>query len=186
MMRKYKLIKCYPGSPELGAVVEGEETSGFYYYEKPDLCRIVIQKKLVDNQSEYWEKVVDFYYMVSMTDMPFYNAWEPIRVRALELDTDTKKYFSTKEGARDFIIQYKPCLSFNEVRGLVGHDFFGSTSHQKLFELVKSRIRKNTKIDTEIFTPSPKMRTTTFFGKVTSSGVVLVCRTITQGHMLST
>ena len=140
MMRKYKLIKCYPGSPKLGEVVEGVDSSTFYFYKNPDLCRIVIRKTLVDNQPEYWKEVSDFYYMVSLTDMPFHNAWEPIRVNSVELDTDTKKYFSTKEGARDFIIQYKPCLSFNEVKGLVGHDFFGSTSHQKLFELVKSRI----------------------------------------------
>jgi hypothetical protein len=120
-MRKFKLIKEYPGSGDLGVMHLGCNS----YEEYP----------------EFYEEVIEnIYYMVSLIDMGFHNAWEPMRVETIRYDTDTKKYFSTKEGARDFIIQHKPCLSFNEVRGLVGHSFFSSTSHQRLFELVKSRI----------------------------------------------
>jgi hypothetical protein len=140
-MKEYKLIKEYPGSPELGIICEerNNKSSFCYYYEGEK--NVGILKNEVENQPEYWEEVVEnIYYMVSLIDMGFHNAWEPIRVETIKYDTDTKKYFSTKEGARDFIIQHKPCLSFNEVRGLVGHSFFGSTSHQRLFELAKSRI----------------------------------------------
>ena len=101
----------------------------------------LIFRHSVEEYPEFWEEILeDNYYLVSLTDMPFHNAWELIKIPDIRLDTDTKKHFSSKEGARDFIIQYKPCLSFNDVRGLVGHNFFGSTSHEKLFELVKSRI----------------------------------------------
>jgi len=119
-MRRFKLIKEYPGSENIGDI-----HSGCNSYEK---------------YPEFYEEILEVNFMVSLTDMPFHNAWEPIKVDAIKLDTDTKKYFSSKEGARDFIIQYKPCLSYNEVRGLISHIYFGSTSHQKLFELVKSRI----------------------------------------------
>ena len=139
-MRKFKLVKCYPGSPELGAVCEERNVkSSFCYYFEGEK-NLGILKDQVENQPEYWEEITDIYYLVFTKEETSFNAWEPIRVGTCLCDTDTKKYFSSKEGARDFIIQYKPCLSFNEVRGLVGHGFFGSTSHQKLFELVKSRI----------------------------------------------
>ena len=139
-MKKFKLIKEYPGSPELGTEVEKQAKSQTYYHIYNDR-KFGVLTEHIENQPEYWEEVVEnIYYMVSLIDMGFHNAWEPMRVETIKYDTDTKKYFSTKEGARDFIIQHKPCLSFNEVRGLVGHSFFGSTSHQRLFELVKSRI----------------------------------------------
>ena len=147
-MKKFKLIKEYPGSPELGqiALPYTDSKNQIVHYivernQKKDCDFIALKMNWIENQPEYWEEVVEnIYYMVSLIDMGFHNAWEPIRVETIKYDTDTKKYFSTKEGARDFIIQYKPCLSYNEVRGLVSHIYFGSTSHQKLFELVKSRI----------------------------------------------
>ena len=139
-MRKYRLVKCYPGSPELGIEVEKQAKTQTYYHIYNDR-KFGVLTEHVENNSEYWEEILeDFYYLVFTEDETSFNAWEPIRVGAVKCDTDTKKYFSTKEGARDFIIQHKPCLSFNEVRGLVGHSFFGSTSHQRLFELAKSRI----------------------------------------------
>ena len=67
--------------------------------------------------------------------MGFHNAWEPIRVETIKYDTDTKKYFSTEEGARDFIIQHKPCLSFNDIRDIL--DKFQSDA---IINDIKSRI----------------------------------------------
>ena len=45
-----------------------------------------------------------------------FNAWEPIKVEAIKYDTNTRKYFSTKEEAEEFIFYNKPCLSYNDVR----------------------------------------------------------------------
>jgi hypothetical protein len=128
-MRRFKLIKEYPGSPEWGMVRSDENKlgkwRGYNYYEK---------------YPEYWEEILEVNFMVSLTDMPFHNAWEPIKVDTIKLDTDTKKYFSTKEGARDFIIQYKPCLSLNEVREEITTDNYKDRMLKNLSELVKSRI----------------------------------------------
>jgi hypothetical protein len=133
-MKKFKLIKEYPGGPILGTEVEKRDDKIYMANS------YLIFRHSVEDYSEFWEEVEDTCYMVSLTDMPFHNAWEPIKIPDIRVDTDIKKHFSSKEGARDFIIQYKPCLCFNDVRGFVGHNFFGSTSHEKLFELVKSRI----------------------------------------------
>ena len=114
-MRKFKLVKSYPGSPELGTEVEKQAKTQTYYHIYNDK-KFGVLTEHVENQPEYWEEVVeDIYYMVSLIDMGFHNAWEPMRVETIRYDTDTKKYFSAKEEARDFIIQYKPCLSVNDV-----------------------------------------------------------------------
>jgi len=134
-MRKFKLVKCYPGSPELGTIHSDEIIKWMGYNVSMGMGH-----RFYEEHHEFWEEITNIYYLVFTKEETSFNAWEPIKVDVIKLDTDTKKYFSSKEGARDFIIQYKPCLSYNEVRGLVGHGFFGSTSHQKLFELVKSRI----------------------------------------------
>ena len=139
-MKKYKLIKEYPGSPELGEVVKKVDSSTFYFYEKPDLCRIVIRKTLVDNQPEYWEEVNDIYYMVSLTDMPFHNAWEPIRVEAIALDTDTKKYFSTEEGAKSFILLHKPCLSLYDIKEHIKSGNKAREILSNIYHIVKSKL----------------------------------------------
>lgn len=135
-MKKYKLIKEYPGSPTLGEVVVVAESSTFYFYEKPDLCRIVIRKTLVDNQPDYWEEVEDnIWYMVSLTDMPFHNAWEPIKGDAYHNDTEDSKYFKTKEEADHFILYNKPCLSINEIG-----DSIPCTTLDRLIRIVKSKL----------------------------------------------
>ena len=105
-MRKFKLVKSYPGSPELGTEVEKQAKTQTYYHIYNDK-KFGVLTEHVENQPEYWEEVVeDIYYMVSLIDMGFHNAWEPMRVETIRYDTDTKKYFSAKEEARDFIIQY--------------------------------------------------------------------------------
>lgn len=139
-MKKFKLIKEYPGSPEVNTeVIEKNHIPRFYYFHDKENRKSYF-KDWIENNPEYWEEILEVNFMVSLTDMPFHNAWEPIKVDTIKLDTDTKKYFSTKEGARDFIIQYKPCLNFNEIKGLVGNNFLGSISYEKLFKLVKSKI----------------------------------------------
>ena len=95
-MRKFKLVKCYPGSGNIGAIHLGCNS----YEEYP----------------EFYEEILEVNFMVSLIYMGFHNAWEPIKVDAIKLDTDTKKYFSTKEGAETFIFYNKPCLSYSDVK----------------------------------------------------------------------
>ena len=134
-MKKYRLVKQYPGSPELGTICEERNNKSKFCYFYENERNIAITKDQVENQPEYWEEITDIYYMVSLIDMGFHNAWEPIRVETIKYDTDTKKYFSTEEGARDFIIQHKPCLSFNDIRDIL--DKFQSDA---IINDIKSRI----------------------------------------------
>lgn len=55
-MKKYKLIKEYPGSFKLGTVLTYD--SG--YYSIPDVSNTSIRRELVENHPEYWEKYKDF------------------------------------------------------------------------------------------------------------------------------
>lgn len=140
-MRKFKLIKEYPGSPCLETIViERNHIPKFYYfYDKEN--RKSYFKEWIEDNPEYWEEIVeDFYYLVFTEDETSFNSWEPIRVGAIKYDTDTKKYFNTKEGARDFIIQHKPCLSFNDINKEITTDNSKFRMLQNLSELVKSRI----------------------------------------------
>jgi hypothetical protein len=58
-MRKFKLIKEYPGSPNLGTTCEerNNKSSFCYYFEGEK--NIGITKDQVENQPEYWEEVVE-------------------------------------------------------------------------------------------------------------------------------
>ena len=50
---KYKLIKEYPGSPELGTIVqEKNKTSNFYYFNTNAILR-----SHVENNEEYWQQI---------------------------------------------------------------------------------------------------------------------------------
>jgi hypothetical protein len=146
-MKTYKLIKTYPGSPELETEVEKEsnyKSSSSYFYKSGDK-RICVFNDHVEENPEYWE-VIEFYqeYMVSLTDMAFHNAWESRRVHGKNEDTDSKKYFKTKEEAEYFIVTNKPCLSYNDISEYaINFDNKGvyyKVYVEKLKELVKSRL----------------------------------------------
>lgn len=52
---KYKLIKTYPGSPELGEIVE--YTGRGYTFGIP--CSYYFSKEMVEDYPEFWEKIQD-------------------------------------------------------------------------------------------------------------------------------
>ena len=134
-MKKYKLIKEYPGSPDLGTIVEKREKTQTYYYVYNDR-KIGVLKEHVEDNPEYWE-AIDFYqeYLVSLTDMAFHNAWESRRVHGKNKDTDTKKYFKTEEEAKHFILYNKPCLSINDIGNNIPE-----LTLDRLIQTVKSRL----------------------------------------------
>lgn len=141
-MKKYKLIKEYPGSPKLGEIVEGGNSSDFYYYEKPDLCRIVIKKTLVDNQPEYWEEVKDNkWFVVSKRDYQknytLFEAWYIYMIDSYQptIKDDNLNYFKTEEEAKSFILYNKPCLSINDVGNNIPE-----ITLERLIQTVKSKL----------------------------------------------
>jgi hypothetical protein len=51
-MKKYRLIKLYPGSPELGYVIEKREGTNMYFYNG-------LQVTYPDKYPEFWEEVIE-------------------------------------------------------------------------------------------------------------------------------
>ena len=141
-MKKYRLIKEYPGSPELGTIAlpytDSRDRVVHYIVEhtRKDCDYLALPKKHIEDNPYYWEEVEDnIWYMVSLTDMPFHNAWEPIKGDAYPNDTEDSKYFKTKEEADHFILYNKPCLSINEIG-----DSIPCTTLDRLIRIVKSKL----------------------------------------------
>lgn len=67
-LKEYRLVKCYPGSPELGIICEerNNKSSFCYYYEGEK--NVGILKNEVENQPEYWEEVKEFTTLFFETD----------------------------------------------------------------------------------------------------------------------
>lgn len=146
-MKKYKLIKEYPGSPALGqiALPYTDSKNQIVHYivernQKKDCDYIAIPKKHVEDNPDYWQEENDIYYMVSLTDMPFHNAWEPIKVEAIAFDTDTRKYFSTEEGANTFILLHKPCLSLYDIKEHIKSGNKAREILSNIYHIVKSKL----------------------------------------------
>lgn len=140
-MQKFKLIKCYPGSPELGTICEerNNKSSFCYYFEGEK--NIGISKDQVENQPEYWEKINEnLWYAVSKKDYQpnytLFTAWWIYTIETCNPKRDSMlNYFKTKEEAEEFILYNKPCLSINDIGDGVSECFLN-----KLKRIVKSKL----------------------------------------------
>lgn len=56
-MKKYILIKEYPGSPSLGSVYESRNNESRFCYHHKGETNTVVLKDHVENQPEYWEDI---------------------------------------------------------------------------------------------------------------------------------
>lgn len=54
-MQEYKLIKCYPNSPKLGAIADN--STGYWRYKKNSIFTNMTHKP--ENHPEFWEEVID-------------------------------------------------------------------------------------------------------------------------------
>ena len=116
-MRKFRLIKEYPGSPKLGTIVQKEFDISFLYViqESESEFRPCVIKEHVEDNPEYWEEVIENRFMVSTRNAAFYNAYKILTVSS---DFKPKEYhylFNTKEDAEEFILNHKPCLSYSDL-----------------------------------------------------------------------
>lgn len=116
-MKKYKLIKEYPGSPNLRQIADMKDDAVYYTAPHPKYksAELAIDKNWVENYPEYWEEVVDFWYVVLLKDGAFRNAWEVIKVQEDPSVLEHKKYFKSRAEAENFILYNKPCLSINDI-----------------------------------------------------------------------
>ena len=128
-MTKYKLIKEYPGSPELGTEVEKDtkyNSSHSYFYRSGDK-RICVFNDHVENNLEYWKEINDniwwcvWYKDYIQEGVSFFKAWTPYKIECIPSVCSTNKhYLKTKEEAEQFILRNKPCLSLNDVSLILG------------------------------------------------------------------
>ena len=135
-MKKYKLIKEYPGSPELGTIVEKELRSSFSYFYRSGDKRICVHTTHVEDNSEYWEEVNDNIFWCVWEkdfiqyDVVLFKAWTPNEIECIKEGADSNRhYFKTKEKAEYFILYNKPCLSMHDILNRFGYSReFGKNS----------------------------------------------------------
>ena len=143
MMRKYKLIKEYPGSPELGTICEERNRNGSFCYYFEGEKNLGILKNQVENQPEYWQEVNDnIWWIVFKNAETMFHSWTPYRIETMLSyhKEDTREYFKTEEEAKTFIIFNKPCLSYDDVRKEVKKLDTPSSMLSNIFNIVKSKI----------------------------------------------
>jgi hypothetical protein len=140
---KYKLIKEYPGSPELGTVVEKEskiKSNTSYYYREGEK-RYCIYDYHVEDNPEYWEKVNDnFWWIVFTKQEALFETYTPYLIETYAYHAnDSREYFKTKEEAEEFVLYNKPCLSYKDV---MNHKTYLSNqlNEYTLKELIKERL----------------------------------------------
>ena len=116
-MRKFRLIKEYPGSPKIGTIVEKDERYGSHIYKYIESnSNFGVLKYHVEGNPEYWEEIKETIgWSIWKTD-GFFKSWTPYKFEGEIKDTDKNRFnFKTKEAAQEFIIYNKPCLSFSDL-----------------------------------------------------------------------
>ena len=139
---KYKLIKEYPGSPELGSVAEsyGKGKSMHYTYNHPTTkgVKLAVPLEQIEGHPEYWEKVDDYtWYIVFEHDLTGFKPWTP---HLIETAVQYRNRFKTREEAELFILNNKPCLTYKEVKKILGEESEKRKVISKLSELIKSKL----------------------------------------------
>jgi len=85
-MKKYKLIKTYPGSPKLGSIAYNDNTK-FFQVDIARECKLNIPKYTrtlfgqdVENNSEYWEEIIEKDYEILSFENKDENSgcWSPL------------------------------------------------------------------------------------------------------------
>ncbi len=115
---KYKLIKEYPGSPELGTVVDKTLRSEKNYFYRSGDKRICVLDSHVEDKPEYWEKINEssvLYMVFTEKSEHFYKTFLTADFVHEGKKYNDRVFFKTKEEAEDFILYNKPCLSYNDV-----------------------------------------------------------------------
>jgi hypothetical protein len=148
-MKKYRLIKEYPGSPELGIEVEKEsnsKSSSSYFYRSGDK-RICVLNDHVEDNPEYWEEFNDSAWFVVSTrnlqkEFTLFEEWNIYEVCYFNTpaNKDPLNYFKTKEQAEKFIVMNKPCLTLLEVSSALEFHTLKRNIFLELRRLVKQKI----------------------------------------------
>ena len=129
---KYKLTKTYPGSHELGTVVEGDKKCNFLYSRNGrQLC---VLNSHVEKYPEYWEEVnQNLWWVVFTEEDTIFESYYPYCFEtSLFKAQDSRQYFKTKEEADEFIFNNKPYLSYKDIAG-----YLSSAQRDVIINLIK-------------------------------------------------
>ena len=156
----YKLIKEYPGSPELGTTVD--KRGGFVYFNsKNPTINNTESEYNIENYPEFWQKVKEKKVLFTCEDgvdifegdMPYYiylNGFYIIEKIGRPLEkSDVRiknyKYFSKKEKAEDWIYNHKPKFSFADIEKAFfkSREFSSDRGEVIIFENFKNYLEKN-------------------------------------------
>lgn len=140
-MKKYKLIKEYPGSPSVGATTGGFNDANNIYYNiyMGDFLGTRIHRFYIENFPEFWQELKeplfttedgvdiymdDSYWSVGTT----FNTCE-LKGNNLSGKTSTFKYFSTRAKALDYISMNKPRYSEKDIE--IAFEKFAKDAHKE-------------------------------------------------------
>ena len=123
-MRKFRLIKKYPGSPQLDSIRTGSEEN----------CRLFPSEKCMENNPEFWEEVKkpilttedgvdlydrDDYWYVYLANYDIHKS-----IVSIYSEThSTSKTFSTRQAAKDYVNLHKPKFSKQDIITLLTDKF---------------------------------------------------------------
>lgn len=138
-MRKFRLLREYPGSPKLGTIVKKEFSTEFIYIVDGSKFGNIygVIKYHVENNPEYWEEVIENKFMVSTRNSAFLNAYSIAKVKSNYKCNEYEELFDSREEAEAYIFYNKPCLSLMDV--LISFDTECCVSIEKLNNLVESK-----------------------------------------------
>lgn len=104
-MKKYKLIKIYPNSPDLETILhEGE--SGYTWDNEGPYCRyFYTNKSEIENYPEFWQKVKEFPKIVAFREIKS-NSNDVGNIAELQPDNS----FKLKKGVTDILLKEKELL----------------------------------------------------------------------------
>ena len=144
-MRKFKLIKEYPGSPDLGTEVERISKSSNNYSYSDGKGRICVLSEHCEDNPEYWEEVNEnVWYVVSNRDYQpnwtLFEEWTVYRIETSypQVRDENLNYFKTREEAENFRLYNRPCLSLTEVQCILD-----LSVNSNYYDMLVGYIKKN-------------------------------------------
>ena len=106
-MRKFKLIKEYPGSPELNTIVKKEKSNNSqyffeqYYYKDKNNIGYGISIDMIENYSEFWQEVIENDYEI----LSFRSKVDPTSIWTLRNNGYYRRDTMTKDWAKESFLK---------------------------------------------------------------------------------
>lgn len=114
-MKKYKLIKEYPGSPELGVEVwKKTEEDEFYLL---GMANSYYGVEYIENSPEFWEEVIEFPFKVGTKFKNKYNSTDVYTVSRLDVRICTVSRENGR-GGKEYSTYNKKDATYNIEKGL--------------------------------------------------------------------